>query len=368
MAKRVDPLKAKKAKQKKVAIGLCVLLAAVVAFQGPKMLKMMKGPQPAAVAAPATPVATPTASGAVPGPAAPASAAPAVPAQEAVLADSDVAPDAESGQLLSIDSFATKDPFAQQLTEACRARTRRRPTIPPAATPTETPSTSGAVPPGTFDPLGSNPQDQDPNAPPVSTTPSVDARPAATATETTISINGVTESVATLGEVPGRRPRLRPRLARHRRQVRADQRRRRQLHERQADDQAAGRKAVDAAEHLGRKPVRPRAPDGRGLRPAEEVGRAMTGPIQRLRTEEGFGLVELMISLVVLNVGILADRGRVQRGLACAPPLLRDRDGLDARRQADGALPRDHCTRRSRSTRQPSTARTPETSPMPGRG
>ena len=80
MAKRVDPLKAKKAKQKKVAIGLCVLLAAVVAFQGPKMLKMMKGPQPAAVAAPATPVATPPASGAVPDPAAPASAAPAVPA------------------------------------------------------------------------------------------------------------------------------------------------------------------------------------------------------------------------------------------------------------------------------------------------
>ena len=32
----------------------------------------------------------------------------------------------------------------------------------------------------------------------------------------------------------------------------------------------------------------------------------MTGPIQRLRAEEGFGLVELMISLDVLNVGILA--------------------------------------------------------------
>jgi Tfp pilus assembly protein PilV len=32
----------------------------------------------------------------------------------------------------------------------------------------------------------------------------------------------------------------------------------------------------------------------------------MTGPIKRLRAEEGFGLVELMISLVVLNVGILA--------------------------------------------------------------
>ena len=32
----------------------------------------------------------------------------------------------------------------------------------------------------------------------------------------------------------------------------------------------------------------------------------MTGLMRRLRTEEGFGLVELMISLVVLNVGILA--------------------------------------------------------------
>ena len=32
----------------------------------------------------------------------------------------------------------------------------------------------------------------------------------------------------------------------------------------------------------------------------------MTRLIQRLRTQEGFGLVELMISLVVLNVGILA--------------------------------------------------------------
>jgi Tfp pilus assembly protein PilV len=32
----------------------------------------------------------------------------------------------------------------------------------------------------------------------------------------------------------------------------------------------------------------------------------VTGPIQRLREEEGFGLVELMISLIVLNVGILA--------------------------------------------------------------
>ena len=269
MAKRVDPLKAKKAKQKKLAIGLCVLLAAVVAFQGPKMMKMMKGPQqPAAEAAPATPVATPTATGAVPDPAVPASAAPVAPAQEAVLADSDVAPNAESGQLLSIDSFSTKDPFAQQLTNAIPSESPVSPAndSAPPSTPTENPPSS--VPPGTFDPLGSNPQDQDPNAAAPSSTPSVEAP--ATATETTISINGVTESVATLAKFPAADPIfVLESLATDGKFV-ADQRGRRQLHQRQADDQAAGRQAVDAAEHLGREPLRPRAPDSGGLRSAEE--------------------------------------------------------------------------------------------------
>ena len=49
-AKRVDPLKAKAAKQKKIAIGLCVMFVLVLAYQGPKTLKLLKGPQPAAVA------------------------------------------------------------------------------------------------------------------------------------------------------------------------------------------------------------------------------------------------------------------------------------------------------------------------------
>ena len=44
MAKKVDPLKAKAAKQRKMAIGLGVMLLAVVAFQGPKTLKLLKGP------------------------------------------------------------------------------------------------------------------------------------------------------------------------------------------------------------------------------------------------------------------------------------------------------------------------------------
>jgi len=122
MAKRVDPLKAKAAKQKKMAIGLSVLLLAVVAYQGPKTLKMLKGP---ATAAPAettpTPVTSATASGAVPPgtPGAPAVAAgapvPATEAQPAVLIDSDVPVAAGAGQLLSFERFEAVDPFDQQV-------------------------------------------------------------------------------------------------------------------------------------------------------------------------------------------------------------------------------------------------------------
>ena len=201
MAKRVDPLMAKKAKQKKLVIILSVLLVGVVAFQGPKMLKMMKGPQAAPAAAAAAPAA-PTAGA----PAADPTAAAAAPAQKAVLADSDVAPNAENGQLVSVESFSTKDPFAQQLTvtepndNAAPAAADASAGATPAAT---TPSASGA-PTGTFDPPGSNPQDQDPNAPPVSTTPAVEQP--ATAAETTISINGSTESVATKGSFPADDP------------------------------------------------------------------------------------------------------------------------------------------------------------------
>ena len=197
MAKRVDPLAAKKAKQKKLVIILGVLLVGVVAFQGPKMLKMMKGPQATPVAAAPTPAVSPAGT--------PDPSAPAAPVQEAVLADSDVAPDAENGELLSVESFSTKDPFAQQVEEA--APTAPAPSPEDSAPPTpaaETPSTSVDVPPGTFDPLGSNPQDQDPNAAPPSSTPPVD--PPATAAETTISINGSTESVTPEASFPAADP------------------------------------------------------------------------------------------------------------------------------------------------------------------
>jgi hypothetical protein len=131
MAKRVDPLKAKAAKQKKIAIGLSLMFVLVLAYQGPKTLKMLKGPAaapaavadgtdptalPAGVEAPTgTPAPTPTPS--VGSPSSPAGAgAPSTPGSEpAVLANSDLPISAGAGQLLSFEQFASKDPFQQQV-------------------------------------------------------------------------------------------------------------------------------------------------------------------------------------------------------------------------------------------------------------
>jgi hypothetical protein len=116
MAKRVDPLKAKQAKQKKIAAVGAVLFLALVAVQGPKTLKMLQGP-PQATAETAAPTPTPAPTGTVPAPTqAPTTgtAAPSPVADLASIADSDVAPVAEEGQLATFERFESKDPFVQQ--------------------------------------------------------------------------------------------------------------------------------------------------------------------------------------------------------------------------------------------------------------
>src|SRR5688500_864177 len=103
MAKRVDPLKAKEAKQKKIAIGGFVLLLALLGFQGPKTLKMLQGPQP--VSAPTSTAPAPTTPGVTPAPGATTPAATggmpvtAAAAELSAVADSDLSPEAEQGQL-----------------------------------------------------------------------------------------------------------------------------------------------------------------------------------------------------------------------------------------------------------------------------
>lgn len=113
--KRVDPLKAKEAKQKKIAIGGMALLCLLLVIQGPKTLKMLKGPQ----AAPATAPAAPSPAAPAPGTAAPVptdgTAAPVAAAVDlSSLADSDLAPVAGDGQLVTFERFASKDPFVPQ--------------------------------------------------------------------------------------------------------------------------------------------------------------------------------------------------------------------------------------------------------------
>lgn len=101
---------------KKVAIGLSVVLVAVLAFEVPKMMhhgSTSSSPPAAttttdATAATGAPVTT------APGTAAPAS----MPSTSTKVPNSDVVPQASKGQLDSFTHFTGKDPFAQQISDA----------------------------------------------------------------------------------------------------------------------------------------------------------------------------------------------------------------------------------------------------------
>lgn len=201
-AKRVDPLKAKAAKQKKIAIVLCVVFAAVLAFQVPRTMKMLETPEVAAApvettAAPETPAPAPTDAAGAGAPATAGAAAPAAGEQQPVLyIDTDVPAEATDGQLSSFERFETKDPFAQQNVDSATPAPPAAPATeagkPPSLTPTD-----GAVAP--------------PSSPPGSaSTPAVPGftpdAPAAPAAVTSISVNGVAGDVALEAAFPAAAP------------------------------------------------------------------------------------------------------------------------------------------------------------------
>jgi hypothetical protein len=209
MAKKVDPAKAKAAKQRKMAIVLGVLLLAVVAFQGPKTLKMLKGPAAPAtaeVAAPpaaAAPAATPEAVVPPLGTPAAATGAPASTAQPAVLASSDMLA-VGPGQLASFERFESKDPFRQQVdtpgpvASAEAGETHADAAQPAETPPAKTPVETGAGPaPETGSVVPVEPASESPAPPAKFEAPAV---PPATAT--TISINGVEGVVEVAKEFP----------------------------------------------------------------------------------------------------------------------------------------------------------------------
>jgi len=176
MAKRVDP-KAKAKRQKIIAAVGGVLLLAVLAFQVPRTMKMLNAkpppPAPAAVApgtVPSDPSVLPT-PGTVGGGASPAASG------DGTLVDSDPAPIPVNGQLISFGSFASKDPFVEQIDEST------------AGGGGSLPAQSGSVqtPPGGIVPTS-----------PTTGSPGV----VAVAGTAVIAVNGVQETVATGGEFP----------------------------------------------------------------------------------------------------------------------------------------------------------------------
>jgi uncharacterized membrane protein YgcG len=115
--KHVDPLKAKQKKQKIIAAVLGVLFLGVLAFQVPRVMKMMKTPpNPHAMESTTTmaPAGTPSlAAPTLRGAEQPATTDPTTGAPVAVSNT----PTVEDGQLASFSRFASKDPFNQQLSD-----------------------------------------------------------------------------------------------------------------------------------------------------------------------------------------------------------------------------------------------------------
>jgi hypothetical protein len=114
--KHVDPLKAKQKRQKVIAAVLGVLFLGVLAFQVPRVMKMMKTPpNPHANDSVTTTTATGT----------PSLAAPTLRGAEQPTTDPttgapvavSATPTVQDGQLASFSRFASKDPFNQQLSD-----------------------------------------------------------------------------------------------------------------------------------------------------------------------------------------------------------------------------------------------------------
>jgi hypothetical protein len=136
---RVENLReAKDKRMKKVAAGLSVVLAVVLAFEVPSMLKGSGGSSSTPPAT--TPTGAPTS--AAPATAAPGTAAAAVtPVASSQLPNSDTLPRVGKSQLFSFSRFASKDPFVQQVVAASPGLS----TTPSSGNPSSTSATTGTT-------------------------------------------------------------------------------------------------------------------------------------------------------------------------------------------------------------------------------
>lgn len=142
-----DRAKAKAKKQKQLAIALTAVLVVLVAIQGPKTMKMLKGaPSAPSVVASSTAPATTTPAGVAPAPAtAPGAAATATPGQ--LVSAVQATPDA--GQLREFNRFASKDPFAAQVDPSAAAAPQGGTAVPASAPKAQAAPKAPAAPPPT---------------------------------------------------------------------------------------------------------------------------------------------------------------------------------------------------------------------------
>lgn len=181
MAKAFDP-RAKAKRQKIVAGVLGLVLVGVLIFQAPTILGMFGGSSSATASEPvATTQPTPVATPAPTTPGVPAAPAPGTSTGSASLVDSDPAPTATDGQLVSFDRFESKDPFVQQLDDTPNGQ---------ASSPS-VPAITGAK---TKDPDQDGANEQPAPQP----TPATD--------EATMSVNGVKQEVPIGGTFPADDP------------------------------------------------------------------------------------------------------------------------------------------------------------------
>jgi hypothetical protein len=114
MAKKVDLLKAKQKKQKILVAVLGVLFLGLMAFQFPRVMKQLHKKPPVSTVATST-TTTPSGTPSLAAPTLSGSEQSTTPAGDGSLTSGDVPPPANDGQLASFSRFASKDPFAQQL-------------------------------------------------------------------------------------------------------------------------------------------------------------------------------------------------------------------------------------------------------------
>jgi hypothetical protein len=196
--KQLTPAEVKAAKQKKIAIGGAVLLVAILAFEVPKMMKMMSSKPPAASATPAA--TTPSATPAAPTGATPAAATPSAPTGAAgvdgLVVNADLSPTPLEGQLPALTAtFTSKDPFRQQNVAVAPSDSSS------TADATAGGKKTGSIVPDEGSTSGAN--EATTTTTPGATTP---AAPAGKPVSAVISVNGVDSPVGVGNDFPSEAP------------------------------------------------------------------------------------------------------------------------------------------------------------------